>query len=224
MTLHLETEKAAYTEFFYQPSGQTDWSTCDSNTDIQANNINFGMHDFLNTAFPIRQDDDMVTLQYVRYDVRVYSSDGDQFELSEIGSEGLFYRHSNLPAILFYTDRSDLIVTLYQVIWEKDKEDGERIVADIREQDVCFGHLPRMSSNGTFMHDGVEKRYAGAGSAVDGIRALCKEAFIGIRSSIKSNFTTLNTINAFPFDFVERCHLENETTKFLDELVPITLH
>jgi len=224
MTLHLETDKDDYIEFFNQRPRETDNTGFKYDTVIKTGNINIGIEDLLASTFPIRQDDDMVTLEYAQYDVRLYSSDGESLDLSEIGSDGLFYRHSSLSEASFYTQRSDLMVTLYHVLWDTNAENGDRSVNDIRQQDVCFGPLPRMTVNGTFIHGGVEKRYAGVGSVIDRINTLFEQAFIGIAGEIKCKFATLDTKEATPYDFVETWPLENETSKFLEELVPVTLH
>ena len=224
MTLHLETDKAAYIEFFNQRPRGTDDTGFKYDTVIKTGSINLGIDDLLASTFPIRQDDNMITLEYVRYDVRVYSADGESFELSEIGSDGLFYRHSSLSETSPFTYQSDLIVTLYQVLWENDKENGERIVSDIYEQDVFFGPLPRMTVNGTFIHDGIEKRYAGSGSVIDRINTLFEKAFIGTQGAIRSNLYTKAAEKTVPYDLIETWPLENETSKFLEELVPTTLH
>ena len=224
MTLHLETDKDDYIEFLNHPHEEETHIRSKFDTVIKSGRMNLGINDLLASTFPIRKDDDTVTLEFVRYDVRIYSLDGESFELSEVGSDGLFYRHSSLSETSHLTYQSDLIVTLYQVLWDNDKENGERIVSDIYEQDVCFGPLPRMTVNGTFIHEGIEKRYAGSGSVIGRINSLVEKAFIGTQGAIRSNLYTKAAQSTVPYDLVETWPLENETCKFLEELVPVTLH
>ena len=117
----------------------------------------------------------------------------------------------------------DLLVTLNKTLWELPiTHDSE--IEDIIQQRVVFGPLPRMTTNGTFIDDGIEKRYVGEGLAVDRLAELLAQALTDIKSSAEKNFKEINMEDAFPCDLIETCHLEKKTREFLDELVPVTLH
>ena len=239
MTQQLENETAQYMNFFNQLSGETDDISSDYETKIKSES-NRNLIDLLASTFPLLRKDGMMSLEYIDYDIRVYSSDGEVFGLSEIGSEELLYRPSRFSEPLFNTYSEDpimdqdqafayetfLIVTLHQMFYEKEAEKGEKSVFEIQEQDVCLGPIPRMTVNSNFMHEGAEKRYAGAEPVIDRINNLFEQAFIGISDSAKENFLVMDTTDssgAIPYDLIETWPLENETNKFLEELIPINL-
>jgi len=55
------------------------------------------------------------------------------------------------------TYSAPLKVTMRLTIFEKDAETGNRSIRDIKEQEVFFGDVPLMTSNGTFIVNGTER-------------------------------------------------------------------
>ena len=55
------------------------------------------------------------------------------------------------------TYAAPLKVTIRLTVWAKDAETGTKSVRDIKEQEVFFGEIPLMSSNGTFIINGTER-------------------------------------------------------------------
>ncbi|MBI4463651.1 MAG: DNA-directed RNA polymerase subunit beta, partial [Acidobacteria bacterium] len=49
------------------------------------------------------------------------------------------------------TYAAPLKVTIRLTIYEKDAETGNRVIRDIKEQEVFFGEIPLMTENGTFL-------------------------------------------------------------------------
>ena len=52
-----------------------------------------------------------------------------------------------------------LKVVIRLILWdvEKQKESGTKVIKDVKEQEVYFGELPLMTSNGTFIINGTER-------------------------------------------------------------------
>jgi len=50
-----------------------------------------------------------------------------------------------------------LKVTIRLVVWDKDPETGSRSIRDIKQQEVYFGEIPMLTSNGTFIINGTER-------------------------------------------------------------------
>jgi DNA-directed RNA polymerase subunit beta len=55
------------------------------------------------------------------------------------------------------TYSAPLKVTIRLTIFEKDPETGNKSIRDIKEQEVFFGDIPLMTSNGTFIINGTER-------------------------------------------------------------------
>src|SRR6478736_4801545 len=55
------------------------------------------------------------------------------------------------------TYSAPLKVTMRLTIFDKDAETGNRSIPDIKEQEVFFGDVPLMTSNGTFIINGTER-------------------------------------------------------------------
>src|SRR5271167_1810269 len=55
------------------------------------------------------------------------------------------------------TYAAPLKVTVRLTIYDKDPETGAKSVRDIKEQEVFFGEIPLMTSNGTFIINGTER-------------------------------------------------------------------
>src|ERR1700735_3061019 len=55
------------------------------------------------------------------------------------------------------TYAAPLKVTIRLTVYAKDAETGQKSVRDIKEQEVFFGEIPLMTSNGTFIINGTER-------------------------------------------------------------------
>src|SRR5437764_7041799 len=55
------------------------------------------------------------------------------------------------------TYSAPLKVTMRLTIYEKDPESGSKSIRDIKEQEVFFGDVPLMTTNGTFIVNGTER-------------------------------------------------------------------
>ena len=55
------------------------------------------------------------------------------------------------------TYAAPLKVTIRLTIYEKDADSGEKIIRDIKEQEVFFGEVPLMTDGGTFIISGTER-------------------------------------------------------------------
>ncbi len=67
-----------------------------------------------------------------------------KYDVSECEERGMTYS-------------APLKVTMRLTIFEKDAETGNRSIRDIKEQEVFFGDVPLMTSNGTFIINGTER-------------------------------------------------------------------
>ena len=98
----------------------------------------FGLHAAFNSVFPIESYSGNAVLEYVSYRL------GEPvFDVKECRVRGLTYAAS-------------LRVTVRLVIY--DKESGaDKVIKDVREQEVYMGELPLMTTNGTFVINGTER-------------------------------------------------------------------
>ena len=213
----LETEKQAYTSFVRHCLA--------AQIIVKKTNYTNNLEGLLESVFPITTKDSEYSIDYLCFDLRTYTPDGNDFLISNLSSEEFFYKNPNQHGgMLKAIDTGlDLLVTLNKTLWELPiTHDSE--IEDIIQQRVVFGPLPRMTTNGTFIDDGIEKRYVGEGLAVDRLAEILAQALTGIKSSAEKNFKEINMEDAFPCDLIETFHLEKKTREFLDELVPVTLH
>ena len=213
----LETEKQAYTSFVKHCLA--------AQIIVKKTNYTNNLKGLLESVFPITTKDSEYSIDYLCFDLRTYTPDGNDFLISNLSSEEFFYKRPNQHGgMLKAIDTGlDLLVTLNKTLWELPiTHDSE--IEDIIQQRVVFGPLPRMTTNGTFIDDGIEKRYVGEGLAVVRLAEILAQALTGIKSTAEKNFKEINMEEAFPCDLIETCHLEKKTREFLDELVPVTLH
>ena len=175
-------------------------------------------------TFPIYQQDQNVSLSYVSHDIRFCSNDGEEVHLSEAGEDFLFADKITGRTPSEYAEQCELVVTLHRIIWEGDGELDEREITSIKEQDVIFGPLPRMTVNGTFIHNGIEKWYAGEGLATQRMDKLYGQAFYEVERATNAKLRRFVGETMLPFDFIETWPLEIGTGEFLDGLIPVVLH
>ena len=98
----------------------------------------YGLHAAFRSVFPIESYSGNAVLEYVSYRLGT-----PVFDVKECQVRGLTYAAS-------------LRVTVRLVIY--DKESGaDKVIKDVREQEVYMGELPLMTTNGTFVINGTER-------------------------------------------------------------------
>ena len=228
-----EEEKRAFMEFFH--CGEKFLEREEPFPDDPDDAVKTGVDRILFSTFPVEDFHGTVSLIYMMHDIRIYSAekdieaqieDGDGRWLSELDNKSDFFMKIPEPADIpeGFNSLCDLVATLRLVIWENDDETRTRSVADIIEQDVSVGLLPRMTVNGTFFHGGVEKRYWGEGLAVDRLGRLLQLAFLGVEMSIITTLAHIDGKTAHPFDLIECGPLRDKTEEFFEELVPFVVN
>ena len=213
----LETEKQAYTSFVKHCLA--------AQIIVKKTNYTNNLEGLLESVFPITTKDSEYSIDYLCFDLRTYTPDGNDFLISNLSSEEFFYKNPNQHGgMLKAIDTGlDLLVTLNKTLWETPVTNDSKI-QDIVQQKVVFGPLPRMTTNGTFIDEGIEKHYVGEGLAVDRLGEILAQALAGVNSSVKKNIKEMDMSEVFPCDLIDTSHLEKKTRQFLDELAPVTLH
>lgn len=99
-----------------------------------------GLHRAFKSVFPIEDYNQRASLEYVSYRI-----DKPKHEPNECRMKG-------------YTYVAPLYVTFRLVIWNTPSEPGDgRTIRDVKEQEVYFGEIPLMTSNGAFIINGTER-------------------------------------------------------------------
>lgn len=99
-----------------------------------------GLHRAFKSVFPIEDYNQRASLEYVSYRI-----DKPKHEPNECRMKG-------------YTYVAPLYVTFRLVIWSAPSESGDgRTIRDVKEQEVYFGEIPLMTSNGAFIVNGTER-------------------------------------------------------------------
>ena len=94
-----------------------------------------GLHGAFNAVFPLEDYNGKASLQYLRYRL-----DTPKFDPTECRLKG-------------YTYTVPLYVTFRLVIWDTPEDEGEgsppeRQIRDVKEQEIYFGEVQLMTSNG----------------------------------------------------------------------------
>lgn len=100
-----------------------------------------GLHGAFKAVFPIEDYNGKASLDYIKYRI-----DSTKYEPVECRLKG-------------YTYVAPLYVTFRLIIWDipEDDPDAEKTIRDIKEQEVYFGEIPLMTSNGSFIVNGTER-------------------------------------------------------------------
>jgi DNA-directed RNA polymerase subunit beta len=99
-----------------------------------------GLHHAFKSVFPVEDYNQKASLEYVSYRL-----DKPKHEPNECRMKG-------------YTYVAPLYVTFRLVIWNAPSESGDgRTIRDVKEQEVYFGEIPLMTSNGAFIINGTER-------------------------------------------------------------------
>ncbi|MEE9215311.1 MAG: DNA-directed RNA polymerase subunit beta [Thermodesulfobacteriota bacterium] len=101
---------------------------------------NIGLLRSFNLVFPIEDFNNKATLEYMNYRI-----DKPKYEPTECRLKG-------------YTYVAPIYVTFRLVIWDtEDESEDDRTIRDIKEQEVYFGEIPLMTTNGSFIINGTDR-------------------------------------------------------------------
>ena len=98
---------------------------------------NVGLQGVFNSVFPIKDFNDTASLEFVGYTL-----EQPKYDVGECLQRGMTYA-------------APFKVTIRLVAW--DDADGSQAIRDVKEQEVYFGEIPIMTSNGTFIINGTER-------------------------------------------------------------------
>src|SRR5947208_6300985 len=99
-----------------------------------------GLQAVFRSGFPIRDFGERAQLEFVRY-----AFEQPKYDVDECQQRGM-------------TFAAPLKVTLRLIVFDVDQDTGAKSVKDIKEQEVYMGGMPFMTSNGTFVGKGTERR------------------------------------------------------------------
>src|SRR6187399_546561 len=97
-----------------------------------------GLEEVFRSVFPIKDFDGTSELVYVSYNL-----EKPKYDVDECRQRGM-------------TFAAPIKVTTQLMVYDT-REGGERIVRDIKEQEVYFGEIPLMTNTGTFIINGTER-------------------------------------------------------------------
>jgi DNA-directed RNA polymerase subunit beta len=97
-----------------------------------------GLEEVFRSVFPIKDFDGTSELVYVSYNL-----ERPKYDVDECRQRGMTYA-------------APIKVTTQLMVYDT-REGGERIVRDIKEQEVYFGEIPLMTLTGTFIINGTER-------------------------------------------------------------------
>src|SRR5574342_1058856 len=100
---------------------------------------NLGLQEVFRSVFPIKDFNETASLEFVSY-----SLGEPKYDVEECHQRGMTYA-------------APLKVTVQLVIWDVDAQTGSRSIKNVKEQEVYFGEIPLMTTNGTFMVNGTER-------------------------------------------------------------------
>ncbi len=96
-----------------------------------------GLQGVLRVQFPLTTADKLVALEFVAYAI-----ERPKYDEAECRRRGMTYA-------------APIKVTVRLVIWEADE--GERLIRDIKEQELYFGEVPLLTAADVFLSNGVER-------------------------------------------------------------------
>ena len=100
---------------------------------------NLGLQEVFKSVFPIKDFNETASLEFVGY-----SLGEPKYDVEECHQRGMTYA-------------APLKVTVQLVLWDADPQTGSRSIKNVKEQEVYFGEIPLMTTNGTFMVNGTER-------------------------------------------------------------------
>ena len=100
---------------------------------------NIGIEAVFRSIFPISDFQETASVEFVSY-----SFEEPKYNVDECRQRGMSFA-------------APLKVVIRLVVWDVDKEGGSRSIRDVKEQEVYFGEIPLMTSDGTFIINGTER-------------------------------------------------------------------
>ncbi len=100
---------------------------------------NIGLQEVFKSVFPIKDFNETASLEFVGY-----ALGEPKYDVEECHQRGMTYA-------------APLKVTVQLVLWDVDNQTGSRSIKNVKEQEVYFGEIPLMTTNGTFMVNGTER-------------------------------------------------------------------
>ncbi|MFQ5585744.1 MAG: DNA-directed RNA polymerase subunit beta [Thermodesulfobacteriota bacterium] len=98
-----------------------------------------GLQAIFESVFPIKDVSGHASLEFVGYRL------GEpKYTVGECHQKGMTY---SLP----------IRIMVRLVVWDRDESTGTQTIRDIKEQEVYFGEMPMMTTNGTFIINGTER-------------------------------------------------------------------
>ncbi|MDH5672108.1 MAG: DNA-directed RNA polymerase subunit beta [Myxococcales bacterium] len=98
-----------------------------------------GLQGVFRSVFPIRDFNGTSELVFVGYTL-----ERPKYDVDECRQRGM-------------TFAAPIKVTIQLIIYDNSGDGGDRLVRDIKEQEVYFGEIPLMTENGTFIINGTER-------------------------------------------------------------------
>ncbi len=124
----IEVQKNSYQEFLSSKA-----------LNEQMNNLSKGIDKVFKSIFPIDDNSDKSTLEYISYKL-----EKPKFDVLECKQRSLTYSAS-------------LKANLRLVVYDIDTENNTKQILSAKEQEVFIGELPLMTPSGTFVVNGVER-------------------------------------------------------------------
>src|SRR5262245_59256652 len=99
----------------------------------------YGLQGVFRSVFPIRDFNGTSELVFVGYTL-----ERPKYDVDECRQRGMTYA-------------APIKVTIQLIIYDSSSEGAEKVVRDIKEQEVYFGEIPLMTDSGTFIINGTER-------------------------------------------------------------------
>ena len=98
-----------------------------------------GLQAVFKSVFPIKDFNETCSLEFVEYRL-----ERPKYDVEECMARGM-------------TFAAPIKVVIRLVVWDTNDTTGVRSIRDVKEQEVFFGEIPLMTSNGTFIVNGTER-------------------------------------------------------------------
>jgi len=100
---------------------------------------NIGLQGAFKSVFPIRDFSGKCSLEFVNYKI------GDvKYDVKECVQKGMTYA-------------APLKIVVRLVVFDADRSSEQKLIRDIKEQEIYFGEIPLMTESGTFVVNGTER-------------------------------------------------------------------
>ncbi|HOR32918.1 MAG TPA: DNA-directed RNA polymerase subunit beta, partial [Syntrophales bacterium] len=99
----------------------------------------FGLQGAFKSIFPISDFSGKCSLEFVSYKIGE-----SRYDVKECIAKGLTYA-------------APLKIVVRLVVFDADRTSEQKIIRDIKEQEIYFGEIPLMTENGTFIVNGTER-------------------------------------------------------------------